>query len=103
MNIPKTVRVGWKVYDVEVVTPNTLEDDTHAARVHHFPKKIFISDAHDEDQQFASFIHELVHCIFWQAGNEKHEDEWIIQCITNGLMSLLKDNPSLFCEAAKGE
>ena len=98
MKIPKSVKIGWRTYDVEFITPDTLEAQTNAARVHHENEKIYIANNLLDDEKVCAFLHELMHCLFWQAGKVEHEDEWIVKCLENGLMSLLKDNPSLFSE-----
>lgn len=99
--IPKSVKIGWRTYDVEFVSPDTLENQTNAGRMNHWKHKIYIDETLRRDEQVKVFLHEVVHGIFYHAGREEHENECLVDSIANGLMGILLDNE--FSEEAEEE
>ena len=83
MKIPKKIKVGGLVYDVEVV--DAIENSGAQARTHHDTQIIYIRKMKQERME-QTFFHELMHCI----NNEL--TEWEVESISVGVFQVLKDN-----------
>ncbi len=96
MTIPKSIKVGGRIYNV--VFPYVFKERTDiGAQACHYTNEIRIADltatgeAIDRTNIEITFIHELLHCVnvVYNAGNI---DEDTIERMGEGLYQVLQDN-----------
>lgn len=99
MNIPDKVKIGWRNYKVMQgedrrdekgnMLIGQIDYDSHTI----YLKKNII----DEDEKCLSFLHEILHGIFYSEGQTKlRSNEDLIMAISEGLYQVIKDNPDMF-------
>ena len=93
MSVIGVVIVGGVTYTAEFV-PNLMAKDDLWGKVDFFNSSIYIDDSLSESRKEQTFIHELTHAIFLEAGY-KEQDEDMINRISIVLHQVLKDNPDL--------
>lgn len=95
--IPKKIKVGFQDYDVRLV--KGLKDRTGdpVFGFHDFNNSEFSfnADVENEDQLVNTVMHEVMHAIwkYMELPTENEEDH--VTRLTNGLHTVLKDNPKL--------
>ena len=99
MNIPSTIKVGYKDYAVPKV--DHLDDDTRLlyGRVLFGEEVIKLANRYPENQMKCTLIHELVHAVD-DMQDIKLTEEQVIKLGT-GLYQVIKDNPDMFKEVEK--
>lgn len=100
MKIPSKIRIigfEWKVKeDKDVAYEGAIHGATHT-----MSQTIFLEPANTVQKQEQTFLHEIMHAIWWQTGlgkrySEKRElEEEVISALSNGLYQVLKDNDLL--------
>lgn len=93
MKIPKKVKVGgitYKVKDVDIISSGTSDcgicslDDSC----------IELLRKHKKQAKEITFLHELLHAIFYHCAME--QDEHVVEVLANALHMVIKDNPEMF-------
>lgn len=95
--IPSKVNVIGMTYEVRITPAKEMElenDDILMGEVLYADNLIRINDSIHEARQEQTFIHELTHAIFFEAGYEDH-DEDMVNRVGKVLHRVLRDNPSL--------
>lgn len=125
---PEYVKVGAKVYRVhwskkawkarllstaEGTKKNT--DDEPIGVTHHPTSQIWIAPSQDHQEARATFIHELLHCCFWDSGRSVNSlyafdedadpdtEEQVVSVLEPRLTALLCDNPHVLEWLAKSD
>jgi len=92
MNIPKSVKVGGVTYDVKIVD-NPMGDQVGETNFR--DAVIYIAKSKSQDFMNETFIHELVHTIYANAGYAE-VDELTVEGIAQSLYGVIVDNDELF-------
>lgn len=95
MNIPESVKIGYKDYKINKSDNDVISDNTVCyGEIQYDNGVINISKKHSEDQVNCALIHECVHGIddIFDVGLSEEQ----ITKLGKGLYGFIKDNPSLF-------
>lgn len=93
MKMPEKIKIGGKVYDVEI-TENISLGDHYAAEINYTDLKIRIRPGNRQYME-ANFWHEAVHGILAHLGYYDH-DEKKVEELAEALYMVFKDNPAIF-------
>ena len=95
MNIPKTVKIGFKDYNVTIVDGKVIQDNKICyGTIEYDHGDINISNEASDDLQKCAFIHECVHGIDDLVETGITEEQ--TRKFAKGLYSFIKDNPNIF-------
>ena len=95
MNIPKTVKIGGKVYDVEITNKFDLGNVNVSAEIIYTDLVIRISSNQAPGKMEADFIHELIHGIFDHLGYKEHDEKRVDE-LAQAIYMVIVDNPDVF-------
>lgn len=100
--MPKTVKVGWKIFAVEIWPETDARDHNRLGEINHTKQIIKISDMVPEPQQAEILLHEILHAIdnmfcpdFEELARHKEPSETVVGQFTHGLCTVIADNPDL--------
>ncbi len=96
MNIPKTLKIGGKIYAVEITDKLTLGSANYSGEIMYCDLVIRICPAAKAKME-ADFIHEMIHGIFNHLGYTDH-DEKKVEELASALYAVIVDNPEMFKE-----
>ena len=100
MKIPKTIKIGWRIYEVKFINEEIRDKNGGLLDGQiDFNNHIIYIDNNIiyEDERIVTFLHEVVHGIFHSYCNSKwNDDEDLVECVAEGLFQLIRDNPKLF-------
>lgn len=86
------IKIGYKTYDI-VYDNEYLDEKELTGEIDYYNKKIIVRNDRDDAEFLNTFIHEVLHGIFYQSGDRNlKEDENLINCIANGLTQVIVDN-----------
>ena len=86
------IKIGYKTYDI-VYDNEYLDEKELTGEIDYYNKKIIVRNDRDKVEFLNTFIHEVLHGIFYQSGDRNlKEDENLINCIANGLTQVIVDN-----------
>ena len=86
------IKIGYKTYDI-IYDNEYLDEKELTGEIDYYNKKIIVRNDRDEVEFLNTFIHEILHGIFYQSGDRNlKEDENLINCIANGLTQVIVDN-----------
>lgn len=94
MTIPKTVKIGGKVYTVEITDKLDLGSVNVSAEILYNDLIIRVSPQ-ARGKMEADFIHELVHGIMDHLGYKEHDEKRVDE-LAQSLYMVIQDNPDLF-------
>ena len=99
--IPNKVKIGWREYTVEQSEHRSGDGGGDLyGEINYEGQKIYIYDKLTPDNKVVTLLHEIMHGIFYISGHEKwRKDEGLIDCISENLYQVIKDNPDLFKES----
>lgn len=97
MAIPDKVKLGWRIYSVIFGRrSDTPEGNTIWGEIDYERNTIFLNEDGKSGNQQSTLLHEIIHWIFYNSGQSKfRQDENLVECLTNHLMMIFKDNPDL--------
>ena len=95
MKIPKKLKIGGKIYDVEITNKLDLGNVYYSGEIDYINLKIRICPAPKRRME-ADFIHEMVHGIFNFLGYKQDEEQ--VEQIAEVIYSIFVDNPKMFIE-----
>jgi len=95
MTIPKKVKIGGLVYDVEI-TKNISMGNNYTAEIIYEDLKINVRPMKEMLMQ-RYFLHEIVHGIYDQLGYKDHDEKQIDE-LAAAFHALITDNPEIFSE-----
>ena len=95
MKIPKTVKIGGKVYDVEITDKFDLGTVNVSAEILYNNLVIRVSPQQAPGKMEADFIHELIHGIYDFLGYRNHDEKRIDE-LAQALYMVIMDNPDIF-------
>jgi len=95
LNIPIRIRVGTKMYSVDVV--ESMRQKREMGEVHYDQRKISIAQrsnvtgrTYTEDEINDTFWHELVHAILYDMNSRLHDDERFVTEFAARLATAIK-------------
>lgn len=94
MKIPKQIKIGGKVYQVEQTTKLDLGNYNYSGEIDYMNLIIRIVPS-AEDKMKSDFIHEVVHGIYSHLGYTNHDEKKVDE-LANALYMVIKDNPEMF-------
>lgn len=93
MLLPTEVKVAGVTYTVKE-QENLINIEEAWGRIDFFNSNIRVDKSLSDDRKEQSFIHEVTHAIFLEAGYKEQEED-MINRISIVLYQVLKDNPKL--------
>lgn len=99
MKIPKTLKIGGKVYDIEITNKLDFGNVNCSAEIAYSDLVIRICPAAQKKME-ADFVHEMVHGILSFLGYTEH-DEKKVEEMAEALYMVIEDNPDIFVSADK--
>lgn len=94
MNIPQSVKIGGKVYRVEVTDKLTLGKANVSAEIDYMELVIRIHPS-ARGKMEADFWHEVVHGILDHLGYSRHNEKKVDE-LANAFYMVIRDNPKIF-------
>ena len=94
MNIPKKLKIGGKVYTVEITDKLFLGNANVSAEIMHNDLVIRVSPQ-AQGKMEADFLHELIHGIFDHLGYRDHDEKRVDE-LAQALYMVIVDNPDVF-------
>lgn len=94
MNIPKKLKIGGKVYTVEITDKLFLGNANVSAEILYNDLVIRVSPQ-AQGKMEADFIHELIHGIFDHLGYREHDEKRVDE-LAQALYMVIVDNPDVF-------
>ncbi|MCF6466354.1 hypothetical protein [Clostridium sp. Cult2] len=102
MNIPEAITISGVEYKVVVSDEPIFLNNLRAyGEIDYNKKEINIDETlQDEQGQFQTFLHEIIHGIVYdrELDLKNDEEETIVDQISKGLYQVIKDNPEIFTE-----
>ena len=96
LNIPDKVKIGWRNYDIAQGEHRGSDDGDIYGQIEYGKRQIFLYEKLDEDEKSVTLLHELVHGILFNMGNELRTNELFVTAFSENLYQLIKDNPDMF-------
>ena len=94
MNIPKKLKIGGKVYTVEITDNLFLGNANVSAEIMYNDLVIRVSPQ-AQGKMEADFLHELIHGIFDHLGYRDHDEKRVDE-LAQALYMVIVDNPDVF-------
>lgn len=94
MNIPKKLKIGGKVYTVEITDKLFLGNANVSAEIMYNDLVIRVSPQ-AQGKMEADFLHELIHGIFDHLGYRDHDEKRVDE-LAQALYMVIVDNPDVF-------
>lgn len=94
MNIPKKLKIGDKVYTVEITDKLFLGNANVSAEIMYNDLVIRVSPQ-AQGKMEADFLHELIHGIFDHLGYRDHDEKRVDE-LAQALYMVIVDNPDVF-------
>ena len=94
MNIPKKLKIGGKVYTVEITDKLFLGNANVSAEIMYNYLVIRVSPQ-AQGKMEADFLHELIHGIFDHLGYRDHDEKRVDE-LAQALYMVIVDNPDVF-------
>lgn len=85
------IKIGWRTYKI-VIDPIIDANHTNGEVVYQ-QKRITISPSQSDESKKTCLLHEIIHGILYNMGNENVSDEHFIGGLTENLYQVIKDNP----------
>lgn len=96
-SLPKEIKVLGLDYEVKEYEDNLTVKDAGFTHVH--GNLISITTGMKPKQQACTLLHEVLHAVFAEMGMHnspiKDGEEYIVECLSNGLIQVIRDNPHL--------
>ena len=94
MNIPKKLKIGGKVYTVEITDKLFLGNANVSAEIMYNDLVIRVSPQ-AQGKMEADFLHELIHGILDHLGYRDHDEKRVDE-LAQALYMVIVDNPDVF-------
>ena len=95
--LPKEIKVLGLDYEIKEYEDNLTVKDAGFTHVH--GNLISITTGMKPKQQACTLLHEVLHAVFAEMGMHnspiKDGEEYIVECFSNGLIQIIRDNPEL--------
>ena len=101
MKIPKTLKIGGKVYAVEITDKLHMGSVMYSGEILYNNLEIHICP-NAQAKMESDFIHEMFHGIYDHLGYTDHDEKKIDE-LANALYAVIVDNPGMFIPGEEGE
>lgn len=98
MNIPEKVKIGGKVYCVEITDKLCLGISNVSAEILYNELVIRVSPQAQSKME-ADFLHEVIHAILDHQGYKEHDEKQVDE-MAQSLYMVIQDNPEMFASAS---
>ena len=86
------IKIGYKTYDI-IYDDGKLKDEGLLGQIQYDKNLIRLRGDEEKYNKLSTFIHEIIHGIFFHSGNDKFkQNESLINCLANGLTQVIVDN-----------
>ena len=86
------IKIGYKTYDI-IYDDGKLKDEGLLGQIQYDKNIIRLRGDEEKNNKLSTFIHEIIHGIFFHSGNDKFkQNESLIDCLANGLTQVIVDN-----------
>lgn len=105
MIIPKQVKIGGSIYQVNITKKTILINGRACyARIDYDNHQIDVNKKYgDEQQRQMSFLHEVFHGIVHDRNIKLKDEEKVVEAFARGLHQIIMDNPEIFIQEVKNE
>lgn len=94
MKIPKKLKIGAKVYDVEITNKLDLGNVNYSGEILYTDLIIRVCPSAQAKME-ADFLHEMIHGMFAHLGYTEHDEKKVDE-LANVLHMVIQDNPEIF-------
>ena len=94
MNIPKKIKIGGKVYKVEITDKLYSGTENCSAEIVYTDLVIRVTPQAQSKME-ADFLHEVIHGIYSHLGYVEHDEKQIDE-LAQALYMVIQDNPKTF-------
>lgn len=94
MKIPKKLKIGAKVYDVEITNKLDLGNVNYSGEILYTDLIIRVCPSAQAKME-ADFLHEMVHGMLDHLGYTEHDEKKVDE-LANVLHMIIQDNPEMF-------
>lgn len=94
MNIPKSLKIGGKVYAVTITDKLHMGASGYSGEILYNDLEIHIVP-NAQAKMEADFIHEMIHGIYDHLGYSDHDEKKVDE-LANALYAVIVDNPEMF-------
>ena len=101
MNIPDKIKIGGKVYRVEITNKMDLGISNVSAEILYNELLIRVSPQ-AQGKMEADFLHEVVHAILDHLGYKDHDEKRVDE-MAQSLYMIIQDNPEMFAPSKTNE
>lgn len=101
MKIPEKVKIGGKVYRVEITDKMDLGISNVSAEILYNKLLIRVSPQAQSKME-ADFLHEVIHAILDHQGYKEHDEKRVDE-MAQSLYMVIQDNPEMFAPASAKE
>lgn len=100
INLPESVKIGWKTYHVEVWNHDVAQARLHYGQCDHSASTIRIDTHFGDEQTLETFLHEIFHAFIDVGGmhqmkTKNFDEEPVVKYCASWLMTVLSDNPQV--------
>lgn len=99
MRIPDKLKIGGKIYDVEITNKLSIGSVNYSGEILYQDLIIRICPSAPGRME-SDFIHEMIHGIFDHLGYTEHDEKKIDE-LANALYMVIQDNPEIFKTARR--
>ena len=86
------IKIGYKTCDI-IYDDSKLKDEGLLGQIQYDKNLIRLRDNEEKYNKLSTFIHEVIHGIFFHSGNDKFkQNESLVDCLANGLTQVIVDN-----------
>lgn len=94
MKIPKKLKIGAKVYDVEITNKLDLGNVNYSGEILYTDLIIRVCPSAQAKME-ADFLHEMIHGMLAHLGYTEHDEKKVDE-LANVLHMVIQDNPEIF-------
>lgn len=101
MTIPEKLKIGAKVYDVEITNKLDLGNVNYSGEISYTDLVIRICP-NAQAKMEADFLHEMIHGMLDHLGYTEHDEKKVDE-LANVLHMVILDNPAVFAPVKEGQ
>lgn len=101
-SLPASIKIGWKHYRVEEWPETDARDENRLGDVTYVKQRIRVVSSVSDCQRAETLLHEVLHATMdmWsldvaEVSKVPNPEETLVTALSNGLSSVLRDNPAL--------
>jgi predicted metallopeptidase len=92
MIYPKTIEIGGIKYTVSESKAVVIDDNAgYAGKISYATSEIEILNKLPDDRKLETFIHELMHALFFESGYIEHDEDMVVR-LSKTLYQVIRSN-----------